>query len=229
MTYVGVGWIIWRDKAHLPEDLVFELHYLGSTEFTFSLTFSRGAAPIVAQYFNLLHLGFQGYRKVALDNFKNARSLSRALEKSGYFVVLSDIHRAKGTRNGHGIDSPNFEVCCGQCSRIFSQTACRITRQDFQSSPSSFRMSSKSVFLICNKSGYRLSCAHGAGESIYMKTNTSLIFGGRLIPNYNLCPDCQDIEILRVVVKENMTEMVRLILSVTFSLFTYLLARPTLY
>lgn len=62
-----------------------------------------------------------------------------------------------------------------------------------------------------------------------MKTNTSLIFGGRLIPNYNLCPDCQDIEILRVVVKENMTEMVRLILSVTFSLFTYLLARPTLY
>jgi glutamate decarboxylase len=118
LSYVGVGWIIWRDKAHLPEDLIFELHYLGSIEFTFSLTFSRGAAPIVAQYFNLLHLGFQGYRKVALDDLKNARSLSRALEKSGYFVVLSDIHRARGSRSCHGIDSPNFEVCHKQCGRI---------------------------------------------------------------------------------------------------------------
>lgn len=111
MSYVGVGWIVWRDKAHLPKDLVFELHYLGSIEFTFSLTFSRGAAPIIGQYFNLLHLGYQGYRQVALNDLKNARLLSRALENSGYFVVLSDIHRAKGVRSEHGIDSPNIEAC----------------------------------------------------------------------------------------------------------------------
>ena len=58
-AYVGVGWVIWRDKKHLPKDLIFELHYLGSVEYSFSLNFSRPAAPIIAQYFNLIHLGFE--------------------------------------------------------------------------------------------------------------------------------------------------------------------------
>lgn len=110
MSYVGVGWIIWRDKAHLPKDLVFELHYLGSVEFTFSLTFSRPAAPIIAQYFNLVHLGYQGYQQLALNDLKNARLLSRALERSGYFDVLSDIHRPNRLHNEKTINSPNVEV-----------------------------------------------------------------------------------------------------------------------
>ena len=93
LSYVGVGFIIWRDQAHLPKDLIFELHYLGSIEYSFSLNFSRPAAPIIAQYFNFLHLGFEGYRAIGLDDLKNARMLSRALEKSGYYTVLSDIHR----------------------------------------------------------------------------------------------------------------------------------------
>jgi glutamate/tyrosine decarboxylase-like PLP-dependent enzyme len=28
LAYVGVGWVVWRDKQHLPKDLIFELHYL---------------------------------------------------------------------------------------------------------------------------------------------------------------------------------------------------------
>lgn len=92
LVYVGVGWIIWADKAHLPKDLIFELHYLGSVEYSFSLNFSRPAAPIIAQYFNLIHLGHDGYRAVAFDDLKNARLLSRALENSGYYTVLSEIH-----------------------------------------------------------------------------------------------------------------------------------------
>ena len=54
LAYVGVGWVIWRDKNLLPKELVFELHYLGSTEYSFSLNFSRPAAPIIAQYFSLV-------------------------------------------------------------------------------------------------------------------------------------------------------------------------------
>ncbi|OJA16496.1 hypothetical protein AZE42_14079, partial [Rhizopogon vesiculosus] len=54
LAYVGVGWVIWRDKEHLPKDLIFELHYLGSVEYSFSLNFSRPAAPIIAQYFNFV-------------------------------------------------------------------------------------------------------------------------------------------------------------------------------
>jgi glutamate decarboxylase len=74
------------------------------------LTFSRSAAPIIGQYFNLLHLGFQGYRHLALNDLKNARLLSRALEKSGYFDVISDIHRPMGLQSEKEIDSPNIDV-----------------------------------------------------------------------------------------------------------------------
>lgn len=115
---MGVGWVVWRDKAHLPKDLIFELHYLGSIEYSFSLNFSRPAAPIIAQYFNLIHLGFEGYRAVALDDLKNARLLSRALEGSKYFTVLSDIHRKVGAsaigsvKEAVGVDDEGFEVCC---------------------------------------------------------------------------------------------------------------------
>lgn len=110
MSYVGVGWIVWRDKAHLPKDLIFELHYLGSVEYSFSLNFSRPAAPIIAQYFNFVHLGFEGYRSVGLADMKNARMLSRALEGTGYYTVISDIHRAVGAREQRSIEDSEIEV-----------------------------------------------------------------------------------------------------------------------
>ncbi|KAH9934900.1 glutamate decarboxylase [Fomitopsis serialis] len=93
LSYVGVGWVVWRSQEYLPKDLIFELHYLGSVEYSFSLNFSRPAHPIIAQYFNFLHLGYEGYKAVALDDLKNARLLSRALENTKLFTVLSDIHR----------------------------------------------------------------------------------------------------------------------------------------
>lgn len=110
LSYVGVGWVIWRDKAHLPKDLIFELHYLGSVQYSFSLNFSRPAAPIIGQYFNFLRLGHEGYRVAALQDQQNARLLSRALENTGYFMVISDIHRATGKYVGPGIESPNIDV-----------------------------------------------------------------------------------------------------------------------
>ena len=110
VSYVGVGFIIWRDQEHLPKDLIFELHYLGSVEYSFSLNFSRPAAPIIAQYFNFLHLGFEGYRAIGLDDMKNARMLSRALEKSGYYTVLSDIHRKAGSSKLEEIVDEDVEV-----------------------------------------------------------------------------------------------------------------------
>jgi glutamate decarboxylase len=111
LAYVGVGWIIFRDKAHLPKDLIFELHYLGCVEYSFSLNFSRPAAPIIAQYFSIIHLGFEGYRSIALDDLKNARLLSRALENSGYYTVLSDIHRtAEGEAVGErGVNAKEYD------------------------------------------------------------------------------------------------------------------------
>ena len=75
-------------------------------EYSFSLNFSRPAAPIIAQYFNFVHLGFEGYRRVALTDLKNARLLSRSLEKSKYYKVLSDAHRlVEG-----GVEGDDIEV-----------------------------------------------------------------------------------------------------------------------
>jgi glutamate decarboxylase len=120
LAYVGVGWVIWRDKKHLPKDLIFELHYLGSVEYSFSLNFSRPAAPVIAQYFNFLHLGFEGYRSVALSDLKNARLLSRALEASGYYTVLSDIHRLKSEGSvgsaKQALDEEHVEVRLYSCA-----------------------------------------------------------------------------------------------------------------
>lgn len=62
-------------------------------EYSFGINFSRPAAPVLAQYFNFLNLGFEGYKAIMQEDLKNARLLSRALEMSGLYEVLSDIHR----------------------------------------------------------------------------------------------------------------------------------------
>ena len=64
LVYPGVGWIVWRDADALPEDLIFWVNYLGDNMPTFALNFSRPGAQVVAQYYNFLRLGFDGYRRV---------------------------------------------------------------------------------------------------------------------------------------------------------------------
>lgn len=158
------------DKAHLPKDLIFELHYLGSVEYSFSLNFSRPAAPIIAQYFNFVHLGFEGYRRVALADLKNARLLSRALEKSGYYYVLSDVHRPAngagnllaGAKQAAGVtDEGDVEVKSDLDAAFFSKILilnnCRTTSRRSPSSRSASRTSSRRSTPRSSKSGFRLS------------------------------------------------------------------------
>ena len=61
LVYPGVGWALWRDQAALPDDLVLWVNYLGDNMPTFALNFSRPGAQVVAQYYNFLRLGFDGY------------------------------------------------------------------------------------------------------------------------------------------------------------------------
>ncbi|KAH8108454.1 glutamate decarboxylase [Phellopilus nigrolimitatus] len=183
LSYVGVGWVIWRDKAHLPKDLIFELHYLGSVEYSFSLNFSRPAAPIIAQYFNFVHLGFEGYRRVALADLKNARLLSRALEKSGYYYVLSDVHRPA---NGAG----NLLAGAKQAAGVTDEGD---VENYVPTLPVvSFRFSDK------------FKEEHPEIQQKWIQT--LLRAKGWIVPNYELAPDLQTVEILRVVVRENMSE-----------------------
>src|SRR5207247_1545875 len=64
LVYPGVGWIVWRDTEALPDDLIFWVNYLGDNMPTFALNFSRPGSQVVAQYYNFLRLGFDGYRRV---------------------------------------------------------------------------------------------------------------------------------------------------------------------
>ncbi len=64
LVYPGVGWIVWRDADALPEELIFWVNYLGDNMPTFALNFSRPGSQVIAQYYNFLRLGFDGYRAV---------------------------------------------------------------------------------------------------------------------------------------------------------------------
>lgn len=42
LVYAGIGWVIWRSKDDLPEELIFHINYLGADQPTFTLNFSKG-------------------------------------------------------------------------------------------------------------------------------------------------------------------------------------------
>ena len=90
LVYPGIGWVLWRDQAALPEDLVFHVNYLGGSMPTFSLTFSRPGAQVIAQYYSLLRLGREGYRSVQQTSRDVALHLSGAIAGLGPFRLLTD-------------------------------------------------------------------------------------------------------------------------------------------
>lgn len=89
LVCAGIGWVIWRSKAELPGELVFHINYLGADQPTFTLNFSRGASHIIAQYYQLIRLGFEGYKAVMKNCQSNAQFLAEKLEETGRFKLLS--------------------------------------------------------------------------------------------------------------------------------------------
>ncbi|POW10279.1 hypothetical protein PSTT_06125 [Puccinia striiformis] len=169
LTYVGCGWIVWRDQAHLPKELIFELHYLGSVEYSFSLNFSRPAHPIIHQYYNFVQLGFEGYRQIGLGDLANARLISRALEKSGYYKVISDIHRKK-------VDmGKSRDQVAGVSDLKFEEYVMGLP-----------------VVAFCWTDEFKNKHPHLKQSCVQ-------------IPNYELPPNMEDTQILRVVVRESMS------------------------
>ena len=88
MVYPGIGWLIFREKTDLAEDLVFYENYLGKTDATFTLNFSTGASMVLAQYYNLIRFGHDGYTFVMDVMKKNADYLAKRLEDLGPFEVI---------------------------------------------------------------------------------------------------------------------------------------------
>jgi len=185
LTPVGLGWIIWKDEQFLHKDLIFELHYLGSTEYSFNLNFSRPAAPIIAQMFNLLNLGREGYTRIARVDLVNARALSRALEASGYYKVVSEIHD-KFTETGAGAAIADAVGQADESSPLYYQRGLPVV---------AFRFSDT----------FKQEYPHCKQEWI----QNLLRVKGWIVPNYALPPNAESIEVLRVVVRESVSaEMV---------------------
>jgi glutamate decarboxylase len=88
LVYPGIGWLIFREPGDLSEDLVFYENYLGKTDATFTLNFSTGSAMVLAQYYNLVRYGREGYRYIMEGMQKNARALAEQLEAIGLFELI---------------------------------------------------------------------------------------------------------------------------------------------
>jgi glutamate decarboxylase len=89
LVYPGVGWAVWRDKEHLPKDLIFDVNYLGGHMPTFALNFSRPGSEVIAQYFMFSALGREGYRKVIQGAQDVALYMSSEIEKMGPYDLIS--------------------------------------------------------------------------------------------------------------------------------------------
>jgi glutamate decarboxylase len=90
LVYPGVGWAIWRDKQALPQDLVFDVNYLGGSMPTFALNFSRPGSEVIAQYFMFVALGAAGYRAIQRGSSSVAQHIAHEVAAIGPYRLLTD-------------------------------------------------------------------------------------------------------------------------------------------
>jgi glutamate decarboxylase len=88
LSPLGVGWVLWREEADLPEQLVFWVNYLGGNMRDIALNFSRPGGQVACQYYNFLRLGRDGYRKVHAACYETAAYLAEGIAELGPFEVI---------------------------------------------------------------------------------------------------------------------------------------------
>ncbi|MFI3262169.1 MAG: glutamate decarboxylase [Rikenellaceae bacterium] len=90
LVYPGVGWVVWKDKTLLPQEMNFEVNYLGASVPSISINFSRPGNQVLAQYYQLVRLGFDGYRKIQQSALNVCLYLRGKLAEFGIFEFLSE-------------------------------------------------------------------------------------------------------------------------------------------
>jgi glutamate decarboxylase len=88
LVYPGIGWLIFRSRDSLPEDLVFYEDYLGKRDATFTLNFSTGSAMVLAQYFNFVRFGRSGYEFLMKMMQANSERLAEHIKNMGPFELI---------------------------------------------------------------------------------------------------------------------------------------------
>ncbi|KAF5862109.1 hypothetical protein ETB97_012093 [Aspergillus alliaceus] len=102
LVYPGVGWVFWRSPEYLPQELIFNINYLGSDQATFTLNFSKGASHVIGQYYQLIRLGKHGYRSIMENLIKISDYFADEMKKLG-FLIMSE-------GNGRGLPLVAFRL-----------------------------------------------------------------------------------------------------------------------
>ncbi len=89
LVYPGLGWVVWRDKEYLPEEMSFSVNYLGANITQVGLNFSRPAAQILGQYYNFIRLGFEGYRMTQHNSMEVAKYCHKMIGEMSCFENFS--------------------------------------------------------------------------------------------------------------------------------------------
>ena len=89
LVYPGLGWVVWKDKKYLPKEMAFSVNYLGANITQVGLNFSRPAAQILAQYYNFISLGFEGYKEIHSNSMAIAEYCHDAIGEMDCFVNYS--------------------------------------------------------------------------------------------------------------------------------------------
>ncbi|WP_415987833.1 glutamate decarboxylase [Butyricimonas virosa] len=90
LVYPGVGWVVWKDKQYLPEEMNFAVNYLGANIPSISINFSRPGNQVLAQYYQFMRLGKEGYKKVQQNCQNVCLYLKEQLKKMGIFEFFSN-------------------------------------------------------------------------------------------------------------------------------------------
>ena len=85
LVYPGLGWVIWKDKQYLPDEMNFSVNYLGAEISQVGLNFSRPGAQILGQYYNYIRLGFEGYKAIQKNSLEIARYIWSQIAKFPQF------------------------------------------------------------------------------------------------------------------------------------------------
>lgn len=89
LVYPGIGWVLWRDKQYVPDNLIFNVSYLGGSMPTMAINFSRSASQIIGQYYNFVRLGFKGYHDIHLRTHKVAQYLTEEISNMKDFYMVN--------------------------------------------------------------------------------------------------------------------------------------------
>ncbi|UJA19780.1 glutamate decarboxylase [Thermoleophilia bacterium SCSIO 60948] len=90
LVYPGVGWVLWRNEEARPEELVFRVDYLGGDHPTMSLNFTKPGSAVVAQYYQFVRLGYDGFKRVHTHSREIAQTMAEAIGDMDEFELIAD-------------------------------------------------------------------------------------------------------------------------------------------